>query len=87
MTNVVKVDSLLRNRSVLPVVGLFEDGRSELLLALTERIHVGRTHIDRLGPTCLGLPVGGGAKSVLLRFTVILDRGVVLVTTTKDARL
>ena len=87
VAHVVHIDSFLVDRSMGHVICLVQNGRSELLLPLSERIYIGGAYIDRFGHACGRLPVGSGAHFVSLGVPIVIRRLAVDVAAAKNARL
>ena len=87
VANVVHVDTLLVDGSVSHMIGLLKDGRSQLLLPLTESVYIGGACIDRLGHASRCLPVCSGAHGVSLSVPVIIGPLTVHVAASEDAGL
>ena len=84
VAEVVHIDIALLEWGVSLVIGLLEDLRRKLLLALTIGIGMRSANVAWLGHTTGRLPVSGGAESDFAGLLIVFDWGVVLVATTED---
>ena len=87
VANVVHIDTLLVDGSMSHMIGLLKDGRSQLLLPLTESVYIGGACIDRFGHASRCLPVCSGAHGVSLSIPVVIGPLFVQVATSEDAGL